>query len=95
MAEKDLIIDDDSIQIIGNYFRTQGTALDDVVSKYLDYLTSARRSAIKSGSTAEALDDFIELAQEIKGEIASLSEIAGQYTVNFLKRIDEEDRFLY
>lgn len=95
MAGKELIVDDEYVQSMGQYFRNQGDFLEECLSSYLRLLEVAKSAGIKEGASADALESFTGLARRLEGEIKKLSDIAGSYADNFLSRVDEEDKYLY
>lgn len=95
MASGELIIDDDYCRAMGRYFVQQGAQLDKSIAEYISILRDVKDKGIVSGQVSDALSSYIEYAQQLKGQMETISTSLNVQIDNFLKRIDSEDQYLF
>ncbi len=95
MADKQLIIDDDYCNQMSEYFIKQEEHLDSVISQYITILQEIKNTAITSGDVSDALSEYIGYAQKLNNQIGNVSTITKTHISNFLKKVDEVDKYLF
>lgn len=95
MAESELIISDSYCSSAGNTASTAGKNMDVLIGKYLTILNNIRTKAITSGDVANALDTYIKYAEKLRGQFSGVSESAKEQALNFIKKVDEADQYLF
>lgn len=95
----ELIVHDEYIEEVKNFFSTSFLGLSELTAKYINIMTTARENGFKSGKTADALETFIsQVNMETTDENISADVISSgisRYCDNFLERIDDADKELY
>ncbi len=95
MASKDLIVDDDYINSMGNYFLQQGEHIDSMINSYVSIMRTTKNKAISSGEVSKALGTYITYASKMNKQVGKISKNTKKLTKNFLSRIDAEDKYLF
>lgn len=95
MAAKDLIVDDDYIRSMGDYFDKEGRRLEAALGAYLQCLSQVKDQAIPQGDTHDAIESFLSFATSLKGELTALSEVAKARSERFISQIDDTDQYLF
>ena len=95
MAIKDIVVDDESYDKIGNYLKIQGEDLDEIIAKYIETLEDIKKNAIKSGDVSNALSTYIMYAEKIKKQIGDIMTLLQKDMKEFIKYIDEADQYIF
>lgn len=95
----ELIVHDEYIKDVKNFFSTSFLGLSDLMSQYINIMRTVRENGFKSGKTADALETFIsQVSMETTDENISadvVSPCVSQYCDNFIDQIDDADKELY
>ena len=91
----DIIIDDVYVEEIGNFINRQGERFEAFLSEYITILVRVTMEGVKGGRTKESLLQYVELAQQLKGTVGSVSEMGLSISQSYLEDIDAADNFLY
>lgn len=95
----ELIVHDEYIEEVKNFFSTSFLGLSDLTSQYINIMRTVRENGFKSGKTADALETFIsQVSMETTDENISadvVSPCVSQYCDNFIDQIDDADKELY
>ena len=91
---RDLIVDDDYFNKLARFFGERRD-LENVVEAYLIVLKKSRKSAIKSGEAADALDDFIGYVERLKGKGRDISSDLQDLAYDYVRAIDAADNYLF
>lgn len=90
-----LIIDNNYINEIAEYFEKQGKQLQNMADAYIAAIKRITDEGIVQGETSEALKIFLEYAQKLNQIISSTSIEARDTVMNYLEEIDAQDQYLY
>lgn len=91
----DLIVDDENLREIGNYFQEISKTLETYLDDYTNILNEIKTEAVMSGAISEALDTFIIHAKNLDSSISELDIEIKNSIDKFLEEIDEKDQYLY
>ena len=95
MASNELIIDDDYCKAMGEYCQTQGKELDKIIKDYINILQNLKDKAITSGEGSNALNTYISHVRKLEGVLGGLSSPIKGEIIQFLSRVDGEDKYLF
>lgn len=95
MANNQCIIDDEYCAAMGSYFKEQGAQLDKMISEYIAIMKLAQAFGTRSGEVHDAMGEYIECAEKLKGKFGPISKNAQSQINQFLKRVDEADQYLF
>lgn len=95
MAAEGLIIDDEYCRKMGTYFVQQGRRFDKVIVEYIKILETLRKTAIKEGSVADALDAYIDYAGKLKNQVGSISDLTKKQVNDFVAQVDDADQYVF
>lgn len=95
MNTTELIVNDEYCEAMAQYYQRMGNRIETILEDYLSAMNRASAYGIPSGDTADALREFISCAEQLKGDIGEISDLASQYAKNFVSKIDRADRYLY
>lgn len=95
MASKDLIIDDEYCSSISGYVEREGNNIESLLNFYIASLNEIRQKAILEGDVANALSVYIEYANRLTNRFGILSTNIKIQISNFLKSVDETDKYLF
>ena len=59
------------------------------------YMTHAYTSSITSGNVHSGLAEYVGIARTLNGELKALSEQLTVSLENFIKDVDDEDKYIY
>ena len=95
MAKNDLIIDDDYCREMGEYFVSQGEAMDEIIAEYLSILQEIKGAAITSGEVSDALKIYITYVEKLVNHIGNIAESIKKQIEKFITRVDTEDQYIF
>ena len=91
----DLIVDDQYIKDLGNYYKCYAETIQNAIDEYLNIMNSAKTDAVKFGATADALDSFLEYAKELHDIVSYFGLQVESVCNRFIEEVDEKDQYLY
>lgn len=95
MAGSSLKIDDKYCEEMGECFYKAGQELDAYINDYITILQNIRKKAIKTGKVAAALERYIYYAKKMLNQFDNSAKYTKTSIAQFLKKIDEADKYLY
>lgn len=95
MASNQCIIDDKYCEAMGTFFKRQGERFEQMITEYTLALEMVRDTAIIKGDVHMVLNAYIEYVENMKGNIAAISNNAQDCVGKFLAKIDETDQYLF
>lgn len=96
MASTDLVIVDEYLQEMKNYFKEKGELLDNMIVSYAALMSEVTVEAIVSGATKESLELFKSYADKLIDKIPDMvTEVTNGRIDNFVRSIDEKDQYLF
>lgn len=95
MHYTELVIDDNYINEVAEYFETQGKNLQRMVDSYIAALKRVTEEGVVEGETSDALKSFLEYAEKLNQVISSTSVEVRDTVMNYLEEIDTQDQYLY
>ena len=96
MAEpKDLIAFDNEFYKTKEDLNEYGNELSSLIDRYISSVDSISRIAIKDQLITQALRNLIEQVKPAKKIVLEVAEAVGNDSINFIKKVDEADKFLY
>lgn len=96
MASNELIVDDEYIKSMGNFFFKMGnTIIDKMIEDYISKLQEIKDSAIKEGEIADSLEAYIASAQALKDRAGEMGSELDDLTGYFITDIDNADQYLF
>lgn len=95
MHYTELIIDDNYINEMAEYFEKQGKQLQSMVNAYIAAMKRITEEGIAEGETSDALKKFLEYAQRLNQVISATSVEVRDSVMNYLEEIDTQDQYLY
>lgn len=91
----ELKIDDDYVKYQAELIAEWTCDLQQGIDKYIGILKHILEDAIIEGTTAEALNSFIEYVDNLKDIVKNMGNEANGMCLAFLSEIDEADSYLY
>lgn len=95
MQDTELIIDEEYINGMAEYFEKQGKQLQQMADSYINTMTRVVKEGVVMGETSESLNTFLEYAQKLNQVIGSTAIQVRISTMNYLEEIDTQDQYLY
>lgn len=95
MADNNLIVVDEYYKEMGNYFDTMGKHLEDIGGQYLEALKRIRNEGLISGETAEALEAYITLSENLKDCASRMGKSVKTMMDTYVNVIDMKDRCIF
>lgn len=95
MHYTELVIDDNYINEVAEYFETQGKNLQRMVDSYIAALKRVTEEGVVEGETSDALKSLLEYAEKLNQVIAATSVEVRDTVMNYLEEIDTQDQYLY
>jgi len=97
MSGEQLIVDDVYFknQSSSYYSRMGVNIIDKMLENYIEKMQQVKDIAIVDGETAEALQEFIDKAQSLKGCSGQIGEELKKLTKYFIEAIDDADDILF
>lgn len=92
---RELVVNDEYIKEVGEYFAEQGKEFQKWTAEYLAIMKNVQQNVIAEGAVAESLKEFIASAERINGDAELLLTSVKDYLADYLAQIDEKDRFLF
>lgn len=95
MQDTELIIDEEYINQMAEYFEKQGKQLQNMINSYNAVMKKVVEAGIMEGKTSETLKAFSEYAEKLNQVIISTAMQIRDSTMNYLEEIDTQDQYLY
>lgn len=95
MYNTELVIDDNYINEMAEYFEMQGKQLQCMVDSYIAALKRVTQEGVVEGETSDALKSFWEYAEKLNQVISAASTEIRDSVINYLEEIDTQDQYLY
>lgn len=95
MQDTELIIDEEYINEMAEYFEKQGKQLQKMADSYINTMTRVVKEGVVMGKTSESLKTFLQYAQKLNQVILSTALQVRNSTMNYLEEIDTQDQYLY
>lgn len=95
MHYTELVIDDNYINEVAEYFETQGKQLQRKVDSYIAALKRVTEEGVVEGETSDALKSFLEYAEKLNQVVSATSVEVRDTVMNYLEEIDTQDQYLY
>lgn len=95
MQDTELIIDEEYINGMAEYFEKQGKQLQQMMDYYIATIKKVVEEGVAMGETSETLITFLEYAQKLNQVIGSTAIQVRNSTMNYLEEIDTQDQYLY
>lgn len=95
MHYTELVIDDNYINEVAEYFETQGKQLQRMVDSYIAALKRVTEEGVVEGETSDALKSFLEYAEKLNQVVSATSVEVRDTVMNYLEEIDTQDQYLY
>lgn len=96
MAETELVIVDEYLEALKNYFDEKGMLLDQMVWSYVALLSEVTTEAIIGGETRAALDTFRAYATQLMDKIPDMVSAPAKAQIDsFISQIDQKDQYLF
>lgn len=91
----DIIINDGFVEKTGAALEAETREIETTLAVYLRLLREISERGIMEGKTAEALRQFISIAEKLTGLFTDFGEGAEMTCRNFIKKMEAADRDLY
>lgn len=95
MQDTELIIDEEYINGMAEYFEKQGKQLQQMTDYYIETMEKVVEEGVAMGETSDTLIIFLEYAQKLNQVIGSTAIQVRNSTMNYLEEIDTQDQYLY
>lgn len=95
MQETELIMNEDYIFEMAEYFEKQGKQLQNIVDAYIVAIKRVTEEGIVKGETSETLKIFLEYAEKLNQVIELTAKEVRDSVVNYQEEIDAQDQYLY
>lgn len=95
MYNTELVINDNYINEMAEYFETQGKQLQRMVDSYIAALKRVTEEGVVEGETSDALKSFLEYAEKLNQVVSATSVEVRDTVINYLEEIDTQDQYLY
>lgn len=93
MQDTELVIDEEYINGMAEYFEKQGKQLQKMSNDYIRIMRKVVEDGIIKGETAESLRAFLQYAKKLNRVVASTALQIRDSTVNYLGEIDTRDQY--
>lgn len=90
-----LIVDEQYVYDMKSFIEAYGEVFDTTFEKYMKIMQDYNNRGVVKGATAEAINQYIITALELKGCVDDISEVYGQNFDKYIKDIDKADRYIY
>ena len=91
----DLIVVDDNYESISGAYKEIGDYFEKIISVYTDELQFLCEYGVRSGTLHDNLESFREVANQLKGQIETIVDLASEICGDFITDIDDADKALY
>lgn len=95
MQDTEVVIDDDYINAMAEYFEKQGRQLQGIADNYISAMTRMVQEGMPIGETSETLRTFVNYAQALQREILTTAMKARNLTLDYLEEVDVKDNYQY
>lgn len=95
MQDTELVIDEEYINGMAEYFEKQGKQLQNIANCYIAEMRKVVEGGIVRGETAESLRVFLQYAEKLNQVIISTAMQVRDSTVNYLEEIDTQDQYQF
>lgn len=95
MQDTELVIDEEYINEMAEYFEKQGKQLQNIAASYIGAMKRVVGEGIIEGKTSETLKTFLEYAEKLNQVIISTAMQIRDSAMNYLEEIDTQDQYLY
>lgn len=95
MQETELIMNEDYIYGMAEYFEKQGKQLQNMADSYVAAIKRITEEGIVKGETSETLKIFLEYAEKLNRVIELTAKEVRDSVVNYQEEIDAQDQYLY
>lgn len=93
MQDTELVIDEEYINGMAEYFEKQGKQLQKMSNDYIRIMRKVVEDGIIKGETAESLRAFLQYAEKLNRVVASTALHIRDSAVNYLGEIDTRDQY--
>lgn len=93
MQDTELVIDEEYINGMAEYFEKQGKQLQKMSNDYIRIMRKVVEDGIIKGETAESLSAFLQYAEKLNRVVASTALHIRDSAVNYLGEIDTRDQY--
>ena len=93
--QKDLIVFDNEFYKAKENLKEYGNELSNLISRYTTSVDAIMVMAIKDQLITQALHNLVEQVKPFQKTILEVTQEIGDNSSNFIKKIDEADKFLY
>lgn len=93
MQDTELVIDEEYINGMAEYFEKQGKQLQKMSNDYIRIMRKVVEDGIIKGETAESLRAFLQYAEKLNRVVASTALQIRDSAVNYLGEIDTRDQY--
>lgn len=91
----DLVIVDEVVESYEDKIKTSCEKLNSYFNRYINIMESVYQNAIVSGETSAAIEEFVNLASQVKGKFRDVGSCSRSTLMCFLDDVDEADKYLY
>lgn len=95
MQDTELIINEEYINGMAEYFEKQGKQLQSMADGYVTAMRKVVEEGIVRGETAETMRAFLQYAEKLNQVIVSTAMKIRNSTVNYLEEIDTQDQYQF
>ncbi len=90
-----VIVDDNYINEMAEYFERQGKQLQGMIDSYIDAIRRVTENGIVQGDTADRLKSYLEYAEKLKQVVLEVSTETRDLAGSYLEEICEQDQYQY
>lgn len=90
-----VIVDDNYINEMAEYYERQGKQLQGMIDSYIDAIRKVTENGIVQGDTADRLKSYLAYAEKLKQVVLEVSTEARDLAGSYLKEICEQDQYQY
>lgn len=90
-----VIVDDNYINEMAEYFERQGKQLQGMMDSYIDAIRRVTENGIVQGDTADRLKSYLEYAEKLKQVVLEVSTEVRDLAGSYLEEICEQDQYQY
>lgn len=90
-----VIVDDNYINEMAEYFERQGKQLQGMIDSYIDAIRKVTENGIVQGDTADRLKSYLAYVEKLKQVVLEVSTEARDLADSYLEEICEQDQYQY
>lgn len=90
-----VVVDDNYINEMAEYFDRQGKQLQGMIDSYIDAIRKVTENGIVQGDTADRLKSYLAYAEKLKQVVLEVSTEARDLASSYLEEICEQDQYQY